>query len=295
MIGAQRQHIVLLAKHIFDKSLQGLLGPYLDKNSNAGIVKGLQPFYKLHRSSHLPGEHIDHLRLNSRPHRVGFPGHVGHDRQRRRADVHLRQYPPQRLAGRGDNLGVKGVAHRQQAGGEAGFLQRFHRLLDPVGGAADHRLAVTVDVGDHHVPLDGVDDLFDFLQWAKAGGHQAVVGHRYFRHFRSPGAHRLEGIGKRKRAGRHQGAVFAQTVPHHHVRRHAVGCQQAGQSQIDRQHCRLGNLRLAQGVIGLFQIGRVVAVNENIAAERPRNQRFHNIVGFPEGIGHQRIGRLQLF
>jgi hypothetical protein len=81
----------------------------------------------------------------------------------------------QRLAHRGDDRGVEGVAHRQQYGVGALVGEGPNRALDRLGRSADDRLAGAVDVGDDDVAVDRADDSFDLLQRGEHGRHGAVV------------------------------------------------------------------------------------------------------------------------
>jgi hypothetical protein len=82
---------------------------------------------------------------------------------------------------------------------------------------ADDRLPVTVDIGDHHVTTDRLQDPLDFLQGRKNCCHAAIVFHRHSSHLAPAGTDRLQSIFEGQSAGRDQCSVFTQAVPHGHV------------------------------------------------------------------------------
>ena len=82
------------------------------------------------------------------------------------------------LARRRDDAGVEGVADRQRADVESLGLERRHRRLHGRRRAADHRLAVAVDVGHYHVAVDRSKHALDLLERSENCRHQAVVAHR---------------------------------------------------------------------------------------------------------------------
>ena len=172
----------------------------------------------------------------------------------------------------------------------AGFQEDFHGLLDGLARAADHRLAVAVDVGDHHVAVDRLQDSLDFFERRKDRGHPAVVFHRHSGHSAAAGADGFQRILEGKGAGRDQRAVFAQAVSHGHVGLDAVSGQQPGQRQIGGQHGRLSDRGLAQILFGLGDGVGVGLVDEDELAERLAEQGRHDAVGFGKGFGHDRFG-----
>ena len=96
---------------------------------------------------------------------------------------------------------------------------------------------------------------------------------------------------KRQDAGRDQGAVLAEAVAHHEVGLDPVGRQQAGQRDVDGQHGRLGDLRLAQLLLGRRDRVGVGRVDEDDVAQRaPVEQRAHDPVGLGEGLRDDRLG-----
>ena len=116
--------------------------------------------------------------------------------------------------------------------------------VDRGRGSADDRLRRGVDVGDHDVAVGLGDDLLDLVQRCEHGGHRPVVLHRQMGHLAAPGADRLERGRERQRPGGDQGAVLAQAVAHHEVGLDAVGGEQSGEGEVDRQHGGLGDLGL---------------------------------------------------
>ena len=63
-------------------------------------------------------------------------------------------------------------------------------------------------------------------------------------HLPAPPGDRLEGIGEGEGACRLERAVFAEAVPHHHVRMDAVRGEEPGQRRIHGEHRGLGDLGL---------------------------------------------------
>ena len=88
---------------------------------------------------------------------------------------------------------------------------------------------LAVDVGDHHVAVDRLQDSLDFLERRKDRRHPAVVVHRHARHFTAAGADGFQRVLEGKGAGGNQRAVFAQAVSHRHVGLDAVSGQEPGQ------------------------------------------------------------------
>src|SRR5262252_822856 len=101
------------------------------------------------------------------------------------------------------------MADRQRYRVESGVQEDLYGLLDGLARAADHSLVVAVDVGDHDVTVDGLDDAFDLLHRREYGSHFAVVRHRYASHLAATGANSEQGVVERQRAGCDQGAVLA--------------------------------------------------------------------------------------
>ena len=115
------------------------------------------------------------------------------------------------------------VAHGQGRDFVAGFLEQRHCLLDCLTGAANHGLALAVDVGDYGVAVHGSENSFDFLEGRKDRGHLAVVPDRDTSHPTSTGTDSFQRVFKRKSARGNQGAVFAQAVAHREIGRDAIG------------------------------------------------------------------------
>ena len=128
--------------------------------------------------------------------------------------------------------------------------QRLDGRLHGGGGAADDRLGRGVDVGDDDVAVGLGDDPLDLVQRREHGRHRPVVLDREMGHLAAPGADRLERGRERQRPGGDEGAVLAEAVAHHEVGRDAVGGEQPGEGEVDRQHGGLGDLGLAQVGLG---------------------------------------------
>ena len=74
------------------------------------------------------------------------------------------------------------MAHRQRDYVVAGLQEFLHRLFDRFAGASDDRLLPAVDVGDHHVIINGLQYPLDFSQGRKNRGHASGIFYRHLRH-----------------------------------------------------------------------------------------------------------------
>ena len=59
--------------------------------------------------------------------------------------------------------------------------------VDGLARAADHRLLAAVEIRDHYVAVDGLQNSFDLFQRREDGRHASVVRHRDFASFRGRG------------------------------------------------------------------------------------------------------------
>ena len=171
--------------------------------------------------------------------------------------------PPQRLARRSHNRSVESVAHRQRHGVVTSLQENFRGLLDGFARAANHRLAVAINIRDHHVALHRLQDSLDLIDRRKNGRHFAVVFPRHFGHFTAARAHRFQRIRKRQPARGNQCPVFAQAVPHGHVGLDAISGQEPRQREIGGEYCRLSKGGLAQIFFCLGDSIRVGLIDEN--------------------------------
>ena len=101
-------------------------------------------------------------------------------------------------------------------------------------------------------------------------------------------AHGLERRLEVEGTGRHQRAVLAEAVAHHHVRAHTVVLEQPGQREVGGEHRRLGDLGARQLALRLLDGGRVVPVDEDVRRERSPEQGRHDPVRLREGLGDHR-------
>ncbi len=186
------------------------------------------------------------------------------------------------------------MAHLQRSRHVAGLAHRGHGFFHRCRGAADHRLFRAVEVGNHHVAGDGAENFFDFGNGAKDRSHHAVVSERGFGHFTAARRHRLQGFLERQSAGRHQRAVFAQAVAHHHVRCHTISAQQARQRGFCGEHGRLRDGSLLQVFFGGC-CGRFIAfIQKNVIAQAfAAKQRLHDAIGLGKSPGDDRLGGAQ--
>ena len=106
---------------------------------------------------------------------------------------------------------------------------------------------------------------------------------------RPAGADRLERGRERQRSGGDEGAVLAEAVAHHEVGHDAVGGEQAGEGEVDRQHGGLGDLGPAQVRLGRGDGVGVAGVDEQVGRQRTLDQRRHDGVGLVERRGDDRL------
>ena len=283
----------VVAQHVGCEPVQGPLRPHLQEHPRAGVVQRVQALDELHRRGDLLCQQVEHRLGHAVAHRVELAGHVGDDRPYRRVQVQPLQCAPQRLAGGRDDAGVERVAHRQAGGQPAPRLARGQRCLHGDGGAADHRLRVRVDVGEHDIAVDAVDQQLHLVDRGEHGGHHAVVLDGQAGHLVPAGAHRLQRRGERQRPSCDEGAVLAQAVTDHHVGLDAVRGEQGGEREVGGQHRRLCDLGVAQVFLGAVHRRRIVGVDEDEVAQRFAEQRRHHPVGLHEPFGHDRFGRSQ--
>ncbi len=171
--------------------------------------------------------------------------------------------------------------------------ERFDSGEHSVGGAADNRLVVRVDVRYHGVAGRGIDDPLDLGERTEHGGHCTVVLDRQARHFTAPRAHGFESGIEGERTSSDEGAVLAEAVPHHHVRVHPVGAEQTADRGVGGEHRRLGDLGLQEFLFELSDCGGVVTVDEDVRRQRTPEQRGHHRVSLTECVGHDRLDLAQ--
>ena len=173
-------------------------------------------------------------------------------------------------------------------------LENLHGFRNGIAVASDHGLVVAVDVGDHHVAVDRLQDSFDFGQRSKDGGHSAGVGHGDAGHATTARADGYQRVFEGQSAGGDQCSVLAEAVAHRHVGLDAVGGEETRESEIDGQHGRLRDGGLAQIVISLRDgngIGLVgiSLVHEDKVGQRLAEQRRHDSIGFGKHLGDDRL------
>ena len=57
----------------------------------------------------------------------------------------------------------------------AGFLKGFHGLLNGLAGAADDGLVLAVNVGDHDIAVDGLQNALDLRAGERTRRHASLV------------------------------------------------------------------------------------------------------------------------
>ena len=187
-------------------------------------------------------------------------------------------------AGRGDDLGVEGVADRQAQRLVAARLKEVDRRFDGGACAANHALAEAVDVGRYDVAVDLGQRRFDLVEWGLHGGHPAVVAHADAGHFAAAGGGGFQGVGKGHDAGGDQGRIFAERMAHDHVRSKPNCARSASMA--------MSMVSIAGWVISVCsrsELGRVhgravVAVDKNVAGQRPAEDGGHHRVGVVEDL-----------
>ena len=291
VVGKENGRIAGLAEDVLRQGLEHALGTHLDIDPGSLAVEGLDALDELDGRGDLLAQDLDDL---GRRRRVALAGDVGHDRDARRADLHVGDDALERFARRGDDLGVKSVRNRDLDGALVGRLEGGDRVVDGGGGAADHDLGGAVDVGQHHVAIDPGQHLFYLRERGKDGGHTAVVFHRDLAHLAAARAHDQQGVGKGEHAARHQGRVFAQAVPDHHLWHDAKAAQQAGQGDVDGQHRRLGDGRVLESLLSSVDRPLVLGIDKDIVGQGATKQGRHDIVRLAEGVGDDRIELAQL-
>ncbi len=291
MVGEQRGHVVAILEDFLGQRGEHALGPHFDEHARAERIQRFDAAHKLHRRGDLPAEKFDDFILGLW---VQVAGHVGDDRQPRRAHIHAGDDSLERLAGRGDDAGMKSVRNRNFHGTKILRLKSGNRRVDGRGLATDHRLVGAVDVGQGHIAVDAGQHLFHLGEGGHHCGHAAVIGHRNLVHLAPTRADHVQRVGERERAGGDQRRVFAQAVPDDHIRRDAIAVQQPRQRHVDRQHGWLGD----RGILELFfrriDAFLIVVCGKNIAGQRLAEQRRHGCVGLDKGVGDDRIDVAQL-
>ncbi len=114
-----------------------------------------------------------------------------------------------------------------------------------------------------------------------------------FGHFPPARADHFQRFGKTQHTGCHQGRVFAQAVPDHHIGLHTVLHQRAQHSHICGQHGRLGDGGVLQFFFRLGQFG-LAAGGVNVAGQRFAQNGLHHAVGFIESGFDHRFGLAQI-
>ncbi len=197
MIGENRKHIAAIAEHILGESLQRFFRTDFNEDARARVVECAQALHELHWRRDLLREDVQHLRNNVKPHGIKLAVRVGDNWQMRRFEMQALQNFPQRLAGSRHDRRVEGVADDQRRHVIAGLLEGFHGLRDRLASSADYRLTIAVDVGNHHIAIDRLQNSLDLFQWRKHRGHAAVVVHRDLGHPTTTRANGFQRIGKR--------------------------------------------------------------------------------------------------
>ena len=164
-----------------------------------------------------------------------------------------------------------------------------HGRLNGSALTTDHGLARAVDVRDDDVAVRLGDNAFHGIQWAEDRGHCAVVADVEVGHLLAPRTDRFQRRVEGQRTGRLKRPVFAQAVPHDHVRLDAVGGQHPGERQIGRQDGGLGDLGLQELLLQLPNGLVVTGVDEDERRQWAAQQRRHDAVRLGERLGDDRL------
>ncbi len=285
MIGGQHVDIAFALEDIHSQGAQDALWANLDEEARSLGVEPFDAAHVLYRRGHLIRQEVQDFLA---PGRVQVAGHVGGDGQFRRLDVHLLDDLAQRPAGRGDDTGVESVRNRNLGGLKTGSQESLDSGFHGGRLAANDALHRAVQIGNHHVAGDGRQDGVHLPQRRGDGGHTAGIGQRDARHLLAACADDLQRLRQVQDARRHQGGVFAQTVPDDEIGTEAVFLHQPQQRHVDGQDGRLGDDGVAQFQLRLFE-RFPVAVGEDVTGQRTAQDRRHGRVGLAEGFGHQRF------
>ena len=135
------------------------------------------------------------------------------------------------FAGGSHNGGMERMTDRQRGHVVTGFQKSRHGLLDRGAGAANDRLVLAVDVGDHHVTTHRFQDALDFFERSKHSRHATLVRRREASHFASTRADSFQRVGEGQAAGGDQRSVFAQAVAHREIRLDAISGRANGSAR----------------------------------------------------------------
>ena len=281
---------VVVAEHVAGEAGEGALRAGLDEDARPGLVEGVQPAHELDRRGHLPGQQIEHLLGHFRSHRVQVAGDVRDDRTLRRMQLQPFEGASQGLAGGGDDAGVEGMAHRQPSRDPPLLVARRDGGLDGSGGPADHGLGIRVDVGEHDVALDAVDERLHLGDGCEDRRHHAVVLGGEVCHLAPACAHCFERGIEAQRSGSHERAVLAEAVADHDVGLDPVRAEQLGDGEVGGEYGGLRDLGVAEIGVGLGHRIGIGAVDEDVVGQRLAEQRGHHAVGVAEQLGDDRLG-----
>ena len=166
---------------------------------------------------------------------------------------------------------------------------RFHGRSDPRCGPAHDRLPVAVDVGDHGIAIDRLDDFFHFIDRREHRCHQAVVVHRDLGHLAPPRTDGLERFAETERSRSDERTVLPETVSHHHVGAHAVSAEQTREGEVGREDGGLRDCGLPEGRLAFAARLLVVGVDENQLGQRAPEKGRHDFVRLTKGVSDDRL------
>jgi hypothetical protein len=285
-VGEERRDVRLVGEDVVHEALERPLRADLDEGPRARGVEPLDPLHPTHRRGDLPAKDVlDGLGVR----RIEVGGHVADEGQPGRAHVEPVEHLAQRLGGGGHDPRVERVAHREALRLVALLAKGLDRALDGRRLAPDHDLAPRVEVRGHDVAGDRRELLDHEVGRRHHRRHGAVVAEAHPAHLAAAGGGGLEGLGEGQHPRRHQGAVLAEGVPHHHVRLEAELAQQPAHRGVHREHGGLGDGGLLEVLLGLPDRLGVRSVHEDVARELPAQDRLEDAVGLLEDAGHEQV------
>ena len=282
----ERHHVRLVGEDVVHEALERPLGADLDEGARARGVEPLDALHPAHGGRDLAAEQVlDGLGLRG----VEVRGDVADERQPGRPHVEPVEDLAERLRGRRDDLRVERVAHREPLGLVALLVEGVHGPLHRRRLAPDHDLASRVEVRGHHVAGDRLQLLDDEVGRGHHGRHRPVVAEADLAHLAAARGGRLQGLGEGQHPRRHQGAVLAERVAHHHVGLEAELAQQPAHRGVHREHGGLRDRGLLEVLLGLLDGLGVLPVHEDVARQLAAEDGLEDAVGLLEDAGHQPV------
>ena len=287
----ERHHVRLVGEHVVHEALERPLRADLDEGPRARGVEPQDAFDPAHGGGDLAAQQVlDGPGLRG----VEVRGDVADQRQPGRPHVEPVEDLAERPRGRCDDLRVERVAHREPLRLVALLVEGVHGELHRRRLSPDHDLAPRVEVRRHHV----AGDRFQLLDHEVGRGHhrrhRPVVAEADLAHLAAARRGRFHRLAEGEHPRRHQGAVLAERVAHHHVRLEAELAQQPAHRGVHRQHGGLGDRGLLEVLLRLLDRLRVLPVHEDVARQLAAEDGREDAIGFLEDAGHERVRRREV-